>query len=204
MSTPCVDEGQFDVTEGAVTPRGFMQWRHVATDTAPAVVRGYPPLGPAIYDTLTSVLTQWVNDSPIPQRAYALLTRGGSSVTLTARSRAFIQTEIGHVVSSAPVDPALTLESRFGVGFDRGVEAFTYPRYAVLEQRTGGGTTFLGDTKTVAPGEAFSAKATARFISENWETVVPWAGIAVNGDVELEARAVLGEMQIDIFAYPAL
>lgn len=201
MTYPCVNEDQFNMDGGAISPKEFMQWRHVAVNTAASIDKQYPPnTAWTTPDPLHTIVASWTNTSPVNQKVYGLLTRGGSTVVLMARSRAFIEVKSGVVVGVAPADPAASLSiSRFGIGFDRGLELFTYPRYTVLEHRIGERTMLIGDTHTVAPGETLKIAAAVAYVAENWETVAIY-----NDNSQLEARITSGATQLDLYAYPSL
>lgn len=200
MTYPCVNETQFDMTDGAISPKDFMQWRHVATNTAPSIGRSYPPTGPAINDALHTVQAQWTNTSPLPQRVYALLTRSGSQVVLMMRSRAYIETGFGTAVGAAPADPATTtVHGRFGIGGTTATSGENAP-YIVLETRMGERTTPIGAHTLVPAGQQFKARVALSFKSDNWENLPTFLG----GNIELEAKITTGATQIDLFAYPVI
>lgn len=202
MTFPCIDEDHFEMVNGThVRPLDYMQWRHVATAFANGNDQSLAPYDGTAKNILIHTLqAQWVNTTPLPQKVYGLLTRGGSTVVITARSRAYLQINSGTVSGVAPADPSLSvILSRFGCGADRGTEILGNPRYTVIETRAGERTSLIGGTNTVAPGETVKVKAELRFISENWESVVPYGGAG-----ETEARFSSGATQIDLFAYPSL
>ncbi len=88
MTSACFDERHFIEIDGALRPAPWMQWRHVASVGAKGKSVSYGVTGGGNKDELLqSLKTGWVNDSPIDQQVYGLITRGGQRVTLQARSR---------------------------------------------------------------------------------------------------------------------
>lgn len=199
---PCVDPDDFEMVYGThIRPRDHLQWRHVATNYANAVTMSFDPNDGTAKDVAIHTLNaQWTNDTPIAQNVYALMTRGGTKMTLQAQSRAYIRTNIGQAVGVSPADPAATTTvSKFGIGYSRGVTAATEAYYGILEVRMGERTMLAGDTLLVQPGETFKVSAALRFISEHWESLP-----IHNGDTETESEFNSGATQFDIFAYPEI
>lgn len=200
MTYPCVNTNHFDMSEGAITPYDYMQWRHVASQTAADATRLYPPRGPAIDDPIHTVQSQWTNNSPIAQNVYALLTRGGSAVVLQIRSMAYIETTVGLSSGVNPADPATdTVLGRFGVGGTKDLFSNNIVPYIIYETRIAERTLLLGNTVVLPPGQTLKARAAVRFHSENWEN-----GTINHGGIEQEAGITSGSTTVDLFAYPAL
>lgn len=201
MTFPCVNEGQIEVNPDVeLTPRAYMAWRHVATASLASSLFT-PTFGGAAINTLIGDVTAtWTNTTPIPQIAYAILTRAGSGVVTQARSRLFINTSTG--VSSGPVAPAptLTLTGRMGVGIDLGITGGTPQVYfGISEHRQAQRATLVGTNTVIPPTQQFKARFELRMVSDNWETTA-----VVGGVTEFEASVRTGESRIDIFAYPQL
>ncbi|WP_228044540.1 DUF7172 family protein [Rhodococcus pyridinivorans] len=202
MTHPCVDPDDFEMVDGThLRPRDHMQWRHVAVNYANATVQSFPPNDGTAKDVaLHTVQAQWTNTTPRPQYAYALLTRAGGRMAFQSQSSAFIQISGGQSSGVSPADPsALTVISKFGIGYTRGATAAGDAYYGVIETRMGDRTMILGDRVLLAPGETVKYRAALRFISNYWE----YRPIH-QGTTELEAEIDSGESQIDIFAYPAI
>lgn len=203
MTEPCINGDHFLLENGTdLTPQDYMQIRRVATATTSSVVTTYIPNdGIAKNDPLIEVDVTWTNTSPVAQAAYAVMTRGGSSVALTARSRAYIQTEGGTAVGSPPGVPVMPVVSRFGNGSDKGMVASDF-EFMIVETRIPDRSILVGDTLTVPPGQSFRARVELVFVSDFWENADVWLG-SILGD-ELEARVVSGDLMVDVFAYPSL
>lgn len=88
MSAGCFDPLHFREDNGVISPQPWMFWRPVGTVRAPGKATTYNVSGGGNKNELIHNLQQnWVNDSPVPQWAYGLISRGGATVTLQARSR---------------------------------------------------------------------------------------------------------------------
>lgn len=202
MTSPCVNETHFDVVGGAIVPKAYMQWRHVASAAVDGLDKTYPPVSAVNFnEVLHTLLASWTNTSPVPQVAYALLTRGGCQFHLNARSRAYLTQEWGMNTGPAPSDPAPTTpHSRFGTGADTG--SFTYPDradFCTLEDRQGPTTSHVGSFMVVSPGSTIKVAFRLKFVSEAWET----QGIDYNQPAGA-AYISPGDSRLDIYAYPSL
>lgn len=89
----CIDPSHLRrVAGGAITPQPWMQWRRVASDFAPSVMGSYAVTGGGNKsDLLQTVVCGWRNESPLIQHVYGLVTRGGSRVSLQAKSRGYLE-----------------------------------------------------------------------------------------------------------------
>lgn len=199
MTFPCINEDHIDATDGVLSPEPYMQWRHVATASAANTVLTPAQGGAAINTLINDITASWVNTSPIPQIAYAMVTRSGSQLIVQARSALFINTRQGVNVGAAPPAPTLTLVSRFGGGIDAGVDGILGVNFAIQEQRCGPRTMLCGANTTVPTGQTFQARNELRLVSDFWET----SGIN-GGNSEFESYVTVGETRVDIFAYPSL
>lgn len=199
MTFPCVNEQQIDATDGVLSPEPYMQWRHVATASAVNTVLTPAQGGGAINTLINDITATWTNTSPIAQIAYALVTRGGSQMITQARSALFINTQQGVSVGAAPPAPTLALVSRFGGGVDTGVNGIFGVDFAIQEQRCGPRTMMCGSNTSVPAGQQFKARNELRLVSDFWETT----GID-GGNGEFESYITVGEVRVDIFAYPSL
>lgn len=201
MTQPCFDPAAFDGTDGELSPHPWLQWRHVRTNIAGSVDGSLPPVAATNPGEIQLVDFEvaWTNSSPIMQRAYAMVTRDGSAVSLNARNIAYINRYEGISSGSAPDVPALVLAGRHGVGADHGLEAFNNPRYLVVESRDGQKTSLLGPTVTLAPGQSIRARVSLTFQVQNQETVAIWQGVN-----ETEMRYLTGASRLDLYAYPVL
>ncbi len=206
MTSP---SAHFDITDGTVAPQPWMQLRHVAGDSTPSVFRTYASTGGVnkneVYQTLT---VSWTNNSPIAQYVYGLVTVGGSSVALQARSRGYIQISHSLDVWMAPRAQApspLVVVSKMGGGADLGVGGQTGlgVDFGMHEIRSHSTTAYLMPHLTgwtqVDPGYTFTAHVEVRFISERWE-----ATSITNGPTDTEAIVIAGDLLLDVFAVPMI
>lgn len=203
MSFPCVDPAHFDVPGGELTPRDHLQWRHVARNTAASVEKDYTVvLASAPVEDLLTFTVAWTNNTAIAQKVYGLLTRGGTLVELTARTRAYIETYLGSQVGTLPfADPAAaTLIGQFGNGANIGTYSGGNVGYFITETRIGERTILAGDTVTLSPGQTYKLTARLRMGAANWEA----SPIQGGNTSETAAHFVTGGSQLDLFAYPSL
>jgi hypothetical protein len=201
VTYPCVNTNQFDVVDGSLSPKEYLQWRHVASQVVSGSDLGLAPRDGAAKNILIhSVEAQWTNDSPINQLVYAMCSRGPSQVILTARSRATLSRYEGVTTGVAPGVPTVALASRFGVGLDLGtIGVFSYTQYGVSEVRQSARTTPVGATVTLAPGSTHRVRVEMRFVSDQWE-----GGTINGGNDELEASFACGNTGLDLYAIPVL
>ncbi|UXE04411.1 hypothetical protein SEA_FUNSIZED_40 [Mycobacterium phage Funsized] len=156
-------------------------------------------------DLLQSLTTGWVNDTPVPQRVYGLISRGGARVSLQARSRGGLTVYSGFKVN-APGDPGpLTPSSMFGVGADigRGGTLAIGTQFCVAEERMNSVTIPLAPERTehvvLTPGQSIAARVELRFVSEFWENTQ-----IDGGDAGAESSYETGETRLDLYAVPVL
>jgi len=84
-----------------VTVQDWLQQRLVADGEAASAVRTYSPTGGGNKnDLLQSMVVSWTNDTPITQTVMGMVTRGGSTVALQARSRGFSFTTVSMPATS--------------------------------------------------------------------------------------------------------
>ena len=200
MTYPCVSSTHFGVIDGALQPKPYMQWRHVATAATDSKEKSYPVTGGAYNETLRTLSASWVNTSPVAQAAYVLVTRGPAQFVINARSRAYLELQGGVSFGNTPVPaPVMTPElTRFGAGANTGT--WTLPNradYCMVEDRQGSITMHLSDTKILNPNQGINTQVNLKFISEAWETL-PIDG----GNGEIETRVMTGGIRLDIYAYP--
>jgi hypothetical protein len=153
-------------------------------------------------ELLHSLTGSYLNDTPVDQYCYGMVTRGGSRVTLQARSRAYLALWTGQSVGGTPV---LTLASAMGCGGDIG-RAGTLSvgtGYCIVEQRQQSLTIPLAPEKTgwqrLTPGQTLNAKVELRFVSDVWENT-----LIDGGSGESESSFLSGDTRLDLFAVPAL
>ncbi|AHN83946.1 hypothetical protein AUDREY_38 [Mycobacterium phage Audrey] len=199
----------FEVLGDAIRPQPWMQLRPVGSGaSAPSASRVYDPSGGvAKNEVLQTMQDHWTNNSPIPQYVYGLVTRGGSQVTLQARSRGYI--EQSHGILIAPVaeddDFEMAVVSKFGVGADigKGGTLALGTSFGVAELRENSATIQLMPHITgwqvVQPGETFHARVETRFRSEYWESTS-----IDGGDTNAVSQVISGEQRLDLFACPAV
>lgn len=200
MSFPCVNPGQIAVTaDGVISPQHYMQWRHVATAFIAGTVLNPPRGGAALNIAISDITATWTNTTPISQVAYALVTRGGSQAVVQGKSRVAINMSHGVSVGAAPPAPALTLVSRFGTGIDTGFAAIVNQDFSIAEKRIGKRTALLGANTTVPAGQQFKARNELRLVSDAWDTLTIDGGTA-----EFESQFLIGDTQVDVFAYPVI
>lgn len=200
MSYPCVNEDQFLVQgDGSFGPQHYMQWRHVATNSAASIQNSYDVDGGNQAADLLQLQVSWTNSSPLAMKVYGLLTRGGSAITNQPRNRAYIETYLGAAQGAAPADPtASTLLNRFGNGADFGtVESNTKTVFSNLQTRQGERTMLAGDTITLPAGHVYKLRVRLRWDAEFWETLPVYLG-----DSESELSIVTGGTRLDLYAYP--
>lgn len=201
MSYPCIDPDHFQVVDGDLSPRGFMQWRHVATNQANGIIQNFDINGGNQAVDLLELQVAWTNDAPLTMNVYGLLTRGGSVITTGPRNRVYLDTYYGAASGAAPADPvANTLFGRFGQGSNFGT--LTSPDrapFSNLQTRQGERTLLLGSTVVLAPGQQYKLRVRLRWDGEFWET------LPINpSEAETELSINTGATRLDLFAYPAL
>jgi hypothetical protein len=205
MSYPCVDPDQFVVDgDGALSPQPYMQWRHVATNSAGGIQKTYTVNGGNQAQDLVTFQVAWTNPNPISMLVYALLTRSGSSVQTGARTRAFIATYYGQASGASPADPtASTLIGRTGSGVDGGttvIGSTTYALWAATEVRQAEHSLLIGPFTTLAPTQTLKTSVRLRWDADFWETL----GYNVAGSDEAVLAMSTGASRLDIYAIPVL
>lgn len=156
-------------------------------------------------ELLHSITAQYVNDTPVAQDVYGLITRGGCRVSLQARSRGGLTLTSGYKVG-VPGDPgALVPASMFGVGADlgRGGTLAIGTQFCVAEERMNSVTIPLAPERTgwarLNPGQSITARAELRFVSEFWENTT-----IDGGDAGSESSYETGDTRLDLYAVPVL
>lgn len=199
MSYPCVDEDHYEVTDGAPSPQPYMQWRHVATNSAAAVQNTYDVNGGNQAADLFQLQVAWTNAEPIDMKVYGILTRGGSILTNCPRNRVYIETYFGAASGVAPADPtASTLFGRFGSGTDLGTSG-AQTVYANHQTRQAERSMVLGSTVTLTPGQSYKLRIRLRFDAAFWET-----NAIIPSEAEAELSINTGATRLDLFSYPSL
>ncbi|QHB37342.1 hypothetical protein I5G58_gp040 [Mycobacterium phage BirdsNest] len=201
----CFDPNHFQIVDGAIAPQPWMQWRHLRRVEAATKTQTYAVTGGANKnDLLHALQLGWLNDTPVPQWVYGKITRGGARVSLTARSRGYLQLASGYKLAAG--DPgALVVCDRFGVGADlaRSGTLGTGTTFAVIEERQPSKTINLAPERTgwqrVNPGQSITARAELRFISEFWENAT-----IDGGDSGADSSIETGGTRLDLFAVPVI
>lgn len=200
----CVDLNHFYILDGAIVPQPWMQWRQVASATVVAKSGTYGHSGGATKnDLLQTVTAKFVNDTPVAQWVYGLVTRGGSKVTLQARSRAGISVQTGQLLGEGAIP--LVEASFLGCGLDigRGGMLTIGTEYGLIEVRQNTCTMPLCPEitgwKRVEPNTTYYARVDTRFMSSFWEGTDPNNG---NGSSDSETTYVAGDLRLDLYAVP--
>jgi hypothetical protein len=202
MTYPCVDPDHFEVDDGgALSPQHYMQWRHVATNSMQSFSTTLSVSGGSQPTNLGTFVVSWTNSDPIDMQVYGLLTRGGSVVTTTARTRMYLDTYYGLVVGTAPADPtASTQIGRMGNGVDFGlVNSNNNSNYGVCQTRQAERSVLVGATQTVTPGQTMKISVNLQIAAGFWETLP-----IENGSSESELSVLSGESRLDLFAIPVI
>lgn len=196
----------FAIVDEAISPQPWMQYRQVATNSAPSVSKSYAVTGGGNKnDPVHTIDAKWTNNTPVTQWVYGMVTRGGALVALQARSRGFlVQTHGVDVGTSVPSSYDMIEASRFGIGGDYGVAGILGigTGFAVSEIRQHSQTIpFMPHQVgwwSVDPGETFYARVELRFATLFWENT------SIDGnDTGSESRFISGETRLDLFATPA-
>lgn len=203
MSYPCVNPDHFDATEGVLSPQPWMQYRPVGTVEVASKAGSYPVAGGGNKnDLLQSLTLSWTNNSPIGQLVYGMVTRGGATLALQARSRGYLVMSHGVEIGAAPT---LQEVSRFGVGLDvgNGGTLGNQTKYGIIEQRQSSRSMpVLPGTAgwlLVGVGQTVNVAVQLRFMSDFWETQ------AITDDESgSESSYVTGDTRLDLFAIPVV
>ncbi|AYD82034.1 hypothetical protein I5G60_gp39 [Mycobacterium phage Saguaro] len=156
-------------------------------------------------DLLHSLQLEWVNNSPVDQWVYGLISRGGCRVTLQARSRGGLVLSSGYKLNAPGDAGPLVPCSMVGCGADmaRSGTLALGTTFGVIEQRMNSVTIPLAPERAgwarLAPGERITARAELRFVSEFWENTS-----IDGGTMGTESGYETGETRLDLFAVPAL
>lgn len=206
MTYPCVDPDHFDVdADGGMTPNPVLQWRHVATNELGNFSEVYDVDAGNQAEDLGQFQVAWTNSDPaVSMVVYGILTRGGSTVITTARTRLYIETYYGQASGVAPADPvASTLHGRMGNGVDfqraRSPIDDTNVNFGLCQTRQAERSSLIGTTVTLAPGEQYKLRARLRVDANFWETLPP-----DGGDAETLLSVLTGETRLDLFALPVI
>lgn len=155
-------------------------------------------------DLLHDIQTAWLNDSPIDQWVYGKITRGGSRVTLQARSRGGLFLSSGYKEASGDAG-VLTEAGMFGCGADLGNSGSLNigTKFGMIEMRQHARTIPLAPERVgwyrLAPAATLTARCQVRFISEYWETTS-----IDGGNSGTESSYETGDTRLDLFAVPAI
>lgn len=214
---PCVDPMHFQVdSDGSIAPQPWMQYRQVATNSAPGRSGSYAPTITTQAnknDLLQDVTTAWTNDSPLPQWVYGMITTGGSRVTLQARSRGALTMVSGYQegtptpgANGVPgvVSPMVACAVH-GCGADMSLGGVLASgvAYGVMEVRLNAASFALAPERAgwhkLAPGATFTGQVQRYFTSDYWETTS-----VEGGSLDLESDYLAGPLRLDLFAIPVL
>jgi hypothetical protein len=206
----CVDPDHFMVTErGEISPQPWMQWRNVGTVSALTKTAKYSVTGGGNKNALIHSLTlSYVNDTPLPQWVYGLITRGGSRVSLQARSRGGLSVWSGYkqTIPPAAADAGVLKEaSVMGCGADLGRSGTlgTGTTFGVIESRQASVTFPLAPERVgwhkLPVGARLTAKVEVRFITGFWENTT-----IDGGSRGSESGYESGDTRLDLFAVPVL
>jgi len=189
-------------TDGALQPQPYMQLRRVAVDTAAPKAGNYGVSGGQNKNDLLQTLSvSWTNDTPIDALVWGEVTRGGSKVTLQARSRGGLVFQNGCDTTGAAIK--LTEASMLAVGLDIGLSGVlsTDTAFGVTEVRQSAVTMPLcPDTTglmTLIPGATFTGRVDCRFVTQVWQGTDPDGGAAGS-----ESTYSAGELKLELFALP--
>ncbi|QGH75288.1 hypothetical protein I5G61_gp40 [Mycobacterium phage Quesadilla] len=156
-------------------------------------------------DLLHSLQLEWVNNSPVPQEVYGLITRGGCRVTLQARSRGALVLSSGYKLNAPGDAGALVPCSMVGCGADqaRSGTLALGTSFCVIEERMNAVTIPLAPERAgwarLEPGQRITARVELRFVSEFWENT------SIDGGTSgTESSYETGGTRLDLFAVPVL
>lgn len=195
-----------------VTVQDWLQQRLVADGEAASAVRTYSPTGGGNKnDLLQSIVVSWTNDTPITQTVMGMVTRGGSTVALQARSRGFLTAFHGYEITATPLpkpapdDYGMLAVSRTGIGMDVGMGGLLAvgTGFGIAEKRQPSGTApFMPHSPgmiRVEAGETLHARVDIRFQSEWWENTS-----IEGGGVNTASYVISGDTRLDLWAFPAI
>ena len=145
----------------------------------------------------------WVNDSPIDQWAYGLITLGGIRMTVQARTQAYITVLSGACVGAGP--PTLTLSSVVGCGANIGLGGILNigTAYCIIEERQNAVTFPVAPEQCgwtrITPTQTYTAALEVRYAAPYWET-----STIDGGDQDTETSYEIGGTRLDLFALPVI
>lgn len=206
MTYPCVDPDDFDVNaEGEMTPNPVLQWRHVATNELAGFSEVYDVDAGNQAEDLGELQVAWTNTDTRSMQVYGILTRGGTTVVTTARTRLYLETYYGQTSGAAPADPvASTLHGRMGNGTDfqlsRTPVDNTNANFGLLQTRQAERSSLLGTTVTLTTGQALKLRIRLRVDANFWETLPPEGG----SDAETLLSVLTGATRLDLYAIPVI
>jgi hypothetical protein len=210
FGSDCVDPNHFfvDPDTGAISPQPWTQWRRVKSVTALSKSGNYAVTGGGNKNDLLHLLSAaWTNNTPLTQLVYGLVTRGGATMVLQARSRAYLLMKHAVSVVTPPASPGFVLVpvSQIGLGYDMGLGGTLGigTGYCVGEMREPAKTLPLQPTLTgwspVPPGQQFNGQVSLSYVSDAWESA------SIDGGASgTESSYITGDTRIDIFAVPVL
>jgi len=155
-------------------------------------------------DLLHYLQLSWTNTTPIAQDVYGKITRGGSRVTLQARSRGGLRLASGYKVSVSDPGPLVTADM-MGCGADmaRSGTLALGTTFGMIEERQPSRTIPLAPERAgwqrLAPGQTITAAVELRFISEYWESTTIDGGTSGS-----ESSYETGGTRLDLFAVPVI
>lgn len=200
----CVNENHFDASTGTILPHPWMQLRRVALAAAPGKSGNYGVAGGSNKnDLLQSITAAWTNDTPLPAWVWGEVHRGGSKVTLQARSRGGLA--MYHGCTTAPGAIALTDVSLLACGLDigRGGAFSVGTDFGITEVRQSSVTLPLCPDKTgwwrIEPGDTYTGRVDVRFVTTIWEGTDP-----DGGDAGTESTYIAGDLRLELFAVPVI
>lgn len=200
------DDKHFSIVGDAIGPQPWMQYRNVATVTAESVSKSYGVTGGGNKnDPIHDIDIEWTNTTPITQWVYGMVTRGGASVALQARSRGFLlQKHAVDVTTSKPSSFDMVEASRFGIGGDYGKGGILAigTGFAMSEIRQNSNSIPLAPEKvgwwSVDPGETFYGRVELSFVTLFWENT-----LIDGGDAGTESTIISGDTRVDLYAVGA-
>lgn len=202
----CVEPNHFENDGGTVVPQPWMQYRQIATASTPSRSGTYPPTGGgAKNEQLQAVGLFWTNDTPLSQLVYGVVTRGGATMALQARSRAFMEAWHALGIGGPGTTPQAIAAGRFGTGLDVGSGGLlgVNTQYGISEVRQHSHSLPLVPQRTgwlrVDPGVTIHAAFQLFFLSEFWENT-PITG----GDASTGSSYITGDTRLDLFAIPVV
>ncbi len=201
----CVEPLHFDDFEGVVAPVPWMQQARVKTLAVPSKSGSYAPAGGGNKNDLLQTITlSYENDTPVDQLVWGVVRRGGSRVSLQARSRGWLSAR--HGVQLGVTAPTLTAAhevSRFGTGMDVGQGGVlgTDTGLAVSDVRASSHRLPLvpefTDRWLVVVGQSLTARVEIRFVSEVWQS-----SLISGGSEGSNSNYVTGDLALDLYAAP--